>query len=140
MTNFQSHSTSNPNSIAQWAALAALSGPDDQLKNMVAEFDRRRRRMVELINAIPGLSCKPPKGAFYVMMNISGLIGKKLNGVPVTGSMSFTELLLESKQVAVVPGVGFGADQYVRLSYATNMENIEKGLGRIREFALSLED
>ena len=140
MTNFQSHSTSNPNSIAQWAALAALSGPDDQLKNMVAEFDRRRRRMVELINGIPGLSCKPPKGAFYVMMNISGLIGKKLDGVAVTGSMSFTELLLESKQVAVVPGIGFGADRYVRLSYATNMENIEKGLARIREFAASLQD
>ena len=140
MTNFQSHSTSHPNFIARWAALAALSGPDDQLKNMVAEFDRRRRRMVELINGIPGLSCKPPKGAFYVMMNISGLIGKKLDGVPVTGSMSFTELLLESQQVAVVPGVGFGADRYVRLSYATNMENIEKGLARIREFAASLQD
>ena len=140
MTNFQSHSTSNPNSIAQWAALAALSGPDDQLKTMVAEFDRRRKRMVELINGIPGLSCKPPKGAFYVMMNISGLIGKKLHGVPVTGSMSFTELLLENQQVAVVPGVGFGADQYVRLSYATDMKNIEKGLARIREFAASLED
>ena len=96
--------------------------------------------MVELINGIPGLSCKPPKGAFYVMMNISGLIGKKLDGVPVTGSMSFTELLLESQQVAVVPGVGFGADRYVRLSYATNMENIEKGLARIREFAASLQD
>ena len=140
MTNFQSHSTSNPNSIAQWAALAALSGPDDQLKTMVAEFDRRRKRMVELINGIPGLSCKPPKGAFYVMMNISGLIGKKLHGVPVTGSMSFTELLLENQQVAVVPGVGFGADKYVRLSYATDMKNIEKGLARIREFAASLED
>ena len=74
------------------------------------------------------------------MMNISGLIGKKLDGVPVTGSMSFTELLLESQQVAVVPGVGFGADRYVRLSYATNMENIEKGLARIREFAASLQD
>ena len=140
MTNFQSHSTSNPNSIAQWAALAALSGPDDQLKTMVAEFDRRRKRMVELINGIPGLSCKPPKGAFYVMMNISGLIGKKLHGVPVTGSMSFTELLLENQQVAVVPGVGFGADKYVRLSYATDMKNLDKGLARIREFAASLED
>ena len=140
MTNFQSHSTSNPNSIAQCAALAALKGPDDQLQAMVREFDRRRMRMYELINGIDGLSCILPKGAFYVMMNISGLIGKKLNGVPITGSMSFTELLLENSQVAVVPGVGFGADWYVRLSYATNMENIEKGLSRIKAFTEKLAD
>ena len=74
------------------------------------------------------------------MMNISGIIGKKLNGVPVTGSMAFTELLLEDSQVAVVPGVGFGADSFVRLSYATNMENIEKGLARIKAFVAKLED
>ena len=140
MTNYQSHSTSNPNSIAQCAAIAALNGPDDEIKVMVAEFDRRRKRIVELINEIPGLSCVPPKGAFYVMMNLSGIIGKKLNGVPVTGSMVFTQMLLEDSQVAVVPGIGFGADHYVRLSYATNMENIEKGLARIKAFVAKLED
>ena len=140
MTNYQSHSTSNPNSIAQCAAIAALNGPDDEIKIMVAEFDRRRQRIVELINEIPGLSCVPPKGAFYVMMNLSGIIGKKLNGVPVTGSMSFTQMLLEDSQVAVVPGIGFGADNYVRLSYATNMTNIEKGLARIKAFVEKLED
>ena len=140
MTNFQSHSTSCPNSIAQYAALTALSGPDDQLKSMVAEFDRRRRRIVELINEIPGLSCKPPKGAFYVMMNISGLFGKRYNGAPIVDSMSFTQLLLDNSHVAVVPGAGFGADAYVRLSYATSMENIEKGLARIKEFVGKLTD
>ena len=140
MTNYQSHSTSNPNSIAQCAAIAALNGPDDEIKIMVAEFDRRRQRIVGLINEIPGLSCVPPKGAFYVMMNLSGIIGKKLNGVPVTGSMSFTQMLLEDSQVAVVPGIGFGADNYVRLSYATNMTNIEKGLARIKAFVEKLED
>ena len=140
MTNFQSHSTSCPNSIAQYAALTALSGPDDQLKSMVAEFDRRRRRIVELINEIPGLSCKPPKGAFYVMMNIGGVFGKRYNGAPIVDSMSFTQLLLDNSHVAVVPGAGFGADAYVRLSYATSMENIEKGLARIKEFAGKLTD
>ena len=140
MTNFQSHSTSCPNSIAQYAALTALSGPDDQLKSMVAEFDRRRRRIVELINEIPGLSCKPPKGAFYVMMNIGGVFGKRYNGAPIVDSMSFTQLLLDNSHVAVVPGAGFGADAYVRLSYATSMENIEKGLARIKEFIGKLTD
>ncbi len=140
MTNFQSHSTSCPNSIAQYAALTALSGPDDQLKSMVAEFDRRRRRIVELINEISGLSCKPPKGAFYVMMNISGVFGKRYNGAPIVDSMSFTQLLLDNSHVAVVPGAGFGADAYVRLSYATSMENIEKGLARIKEFVGKLTD
>ena len=140
MTNFQSHSTSCPNSIAQYAALTALSGPDDQLKSMVAEFDRRRRRIVELINEIPGLSCKPPKGAFYVMMNIGGGFGKRYNGAPIVDSMSFTQLLLDNSHVAVVPGAGFGADAYVRLSYATSMENIEKGLARIKEFVGKLTD
>lgn len=140
MTNFQSHSTSCPNSIAQYAALTALSGPDDQLKSMVAEFDRRRRRIVELINEIPGLSCKPPKGAFYVMMNIGGVFGKRYNGAPIVDSMSFTQLLLDNSHVAVVPGAGFGADAYVRLSYATSMENIEKGLARIKEFVGKLID
>lgn len=140
MTNFQSHSTSCPNSIAQYAALTALSGPDDQLKSMVAEFDRRRRRIVELINEIPGLSCKPPKGAFYVMMNIGGVFGKRYNGAPIVDSMSFTQLLLDNSHVAVVPGAGFGADAYVRLSHATSMENIEKGLARIKEFVGKLTD
>jgi len=140
MTNYQSHSTSNPNSIAQCAAIAALNGPDDEIKKMVAEFDIRRKHIVELINDIPGLSCVPPKGAFYVMMNLSGIIGKKLNGETITGSMAFTKLLLEDSQVAVVPGVGFGADHYVRLSYATNMNNIEKGLARIKAFVAKLED
>ena len=140
MTNFQSHSTSCPNSIAQYAALTALSGPDDQLKSMVAEFDRRRKRIVELINEIPGLSCKPPKGAFYVMMNIGGVFGKRYNGAPIVDSMSFTQLLLDNSHVAVVPGAGFGADAYVRLSYATSMENIEKGLARIKEFVGKLTD
>ncbi len=140
MTNYQSHSTSNPNSIAQCAAIAALTGPQEQVFDMAEEFDCRRKRICALINAIPGLSCIPPKGAFYVMMNISGVIGKSLGGVKITDSMSFTQLLLEDSQVAVVPGIGFGIDHCVRLSYATNMVNIEKGLARIKAFVEKLED
>ncbi len=107
---------------------------------MVQEFDRRRKRIVELINATPGLSCIAPKGAFYVMMNISALFGKRISGAPIVDSMSFTQLLLEDSQVAVVPGIGFGADSFVRLSYATSMENIEKGLERISAFVQRLTD
>ncbi len=140
MTNYQSHCTSNPNSIAQYAALCALAGPDDQLKSMVSEFDSRRKLIVELINSIEGLSCRPPKGAFYVMVNISGILGKKLGDVVIDSSMSFTQCLLEEEQVAVVPGIGFGADSFVRLSYATSRENIEKGLARIASFVSKLKD
>lgn len=140
MTNFQSHSTSNPNSIAQCAALCALNGPTDQIKAMVDQFDARRKRIVQLINDIPGLSCLPPKGAFYVMMNISGLFGKRYNGAPIVDSMSFTQLLLDNNHVAVVPGLGFGADSFVRISYAVNMQQIEAGLARISDFVAKLTD
>ena len=139
MTNYQSHCTSNPNSIAQYAALAALTGPSDTIHAMVAEFGRRRQRIVELIENIPGLSCKAPKGAFYVMMNIGGVIGKACGDRVIDGSMAFTEMLLEENLVAVVPGNGFGADSFVRLSYATNMDSIEKGLARIAEFVGKLK-
>ena len=103
-------------------------------------FERRRNYMVERMNQIEGVSCIQPHGAFYVMMNISGLFGKKLNGEAIVDSMSFTRLLLEDSKVAVVPGIGFGADSFVRLSYATNMANIEKGLSRIADFVSRLTD
>ena len=132
--SYQSHSTSNPNSIAQYAALAALSGPDTQLKSMVAEFDRRRRRIVELINGIPGLSCIPPKGAFYVMMNMEKVVGKELFGQVIHSDDDFASLFLKYGKVAVVPGTGFGAPGFVRWSYATSMENIKEGLDRLTKF------
>ncbi|MDR3085633.1 MAG: pyridoxal phosphate-dependent aminotransferase, partial [Christensenellaceae bacterium] len=138
MTNFQSHSTSNPNSIAQHAAIAALNGPTDELKSMVAEFARRRSRIVGLICGIADLSCVEPEGAFYVMVDISALFGKKLGDQPVEGSMSFTELLLSEEKVAVVPGDGFLEDDCVRLSYAVSMETIEEGLKRIDRFVKKL--
>ncbi len=134
----QSHATSNPNSIAQYAGYVALSGGDDIIAAMVAEFDRRRKHIVSRINAIPGLSCRMPKGAFYVMMNISELIGAAQGDKVIRSSTDFAELLLEDAKVAVVPGLGFGSDMHVRLSYATSMENIDRGLDRISQFVGSL--
>lgn len=134
MSNIQSHVTSNPNSIAQKAAEAALTGDQSSVEFMVSEFIRRRNYMVERINAIPGLSCVKPNGAFYVLMNISELIGKEIEGKKITGSDDFAELLLEYAGVALVPGSGFGVDTYVRLSYATSLQNITEGLNRIEGF------
>lgn len=134
MSNIQSHATSNPNSIAQKAALAALGGNNDAMDAMITEFIKRRDYMVYRINSIEGLSCIKPNGAFYVMMNISKLIGKEIAGVKITGSDVFANILLEKANVALVPGSGFGTDIHVRLSYATSFENITEGLNRIEKF------
>jgi len=134
MSNIQSHATSNPNTIAQYASVAALRGPQDIVEQMVAEFGKRRRFMVDRIRKIDGLSSNEPKGAFYVMLNISNAIGRKYKNKTINGSMDFAELLLDAYKVAVVPGLAFGADNYVRLSYATSMQLIEKGLDRIEGF------
>lgn len=134
MGNVQSHATSNPNSIAQKAAQAALDGPQGEVGIMRDEFIKRRDYMVEKINSIPGLSCIKPNGAFYVMMNISGIIGRELYGTKINGSDDFANLLLEKANVALVPGSGFGTDKHVRLSYATSLKNITEGLNRIEKF------
>lgn len=138
MSNIQSHSTSNPNSIAQYASTVALNAPKDEILGMIQEFDKRRLYMVDKINSIPYLSCKLPKGAFYVMMNITQAIGKKYRNTLIDGSISFADALLDSKKVTVVPGIAFGADQYVRLSYAVSMDKIKKGMERIRQFMTEL--
>jgi len=139
MGNFQSQATSNPNSIAQYAGITALTADQKCVAEMAAEFEHRRNYMVEHISWIPGLSCKKPAGAFYVMMNISKLIGHKYKGRVITGSMDFAELLLTEKQVAVVPGVAFEAEGYCRLSYAVSLDDIKKGLDRIERFVSLLE-
>lgn len=131
MSNVQSHATSNPNTVAQYAALEAIEGDQEPLDAMVTEFAARRDFMVDRVNSIENLSCRRPEGAFYVMVNIEKLIGKTLGGVEITGSMALAEYLLDNSQVAVIPGAGFGVDKYVRLSYATSMDNIIRGLDRI---------
>ena len=135
MSNLQDHSTSNPVSISQKAALAALTGPQDAVKTMAAEFEKRRDYMVERLNKMPGISCLLPPGAFYAFPNVSKLFGKSYNGKQIKGSMGLTELLLTEAKVAVLPGSPFGADNYLRLSYATSMKNITGGMDRIEEFA-----
>lgn len=131
MSNVQSHSTSNPNSIAQEATIAALTGPKDELEMMIKEFDSRRQYMVERINNVEGVSCKSPNGAFYVMMNIEKLIGKTVKGKLIQSADDFSEVFLSEELVAVVSGVGFEAPNFVRWSYATSKENIKEGIDRL---------
>ena len=129
----QSQSTSNPTSIAQYAALAAMTGPMDSVPAMLAEYARRRRRIVDGLNAIPGIECGEPGGAFYVFPNISARLGTGPNALAKDCSELAT-LLLEKAHVALVPGAAFGAPGYLRLSYATSIERIEEGLRRIEKF------
>lgn len=138
MTNIQSHTTSNANAIAQYAALAALEGNDDEIKAMVEEFARRKNYMIESINNIDLLETLHPNGAFYVMVDVSKLFGKKCDGKVIKGSIDFAKAILEKEKVAVIPGIAFGNDNYIRLSYATSMENIEEGIRRIEKFIKSL--
>jgi aspartate aminotransferase len=129
----QSQSTSNPTSIAQYAALAAMTGPMESVPAMLAEYARRRRRIVDGLNAIPGISCGEPGGAFYVFPNVSARLGTGANALAKDCSELAT-LLLEKAHVALVPGAAFGAPGYLRLSYATSIERIEEGLRRIEKF------
>ena len=134
MSNIQSHTTSNTNSITQYASVAALNGDTTTINSMILEFKKRRDYMVERINSIKNLSCVKPDGAFYVMVNISKVLKQELNGVIISDSLDFSKYLLEIEKVAVVPGDGFGVSNFVRLSYATSMENIQEGLNRIDKF------
>jgi len=134
MANLQSHAASNPNSIAQAATVAALSGGKEEIEYMKSEFKKRRDYMVERINSIPGVSCKTPHGAFYVVMNISQLKGKTFGGKKIVTSDDFADVLLDKAKVALVPCSGFGADDFVRWSYATSMDNIKIGLDRLEAF------
>ncbi|MCD5390466.1 pyridoxal phosphate-dependent aminotransferase [candidate division NPL-UPA2 bacterium] len=133
MSRLQSHSTSNPDSIAQRAALRAISAGQEPVKEMVTEFRKRRDYMVERLNSIRGFSCLKPQGAFYVFPNVSAVLGKSFNGHRISDSSSLAELLLTEAKVAVVPGSAFGRDGYLRLSYATSLENIIKGLDNIEK-------
>lgn len=133
MSKIQSHSTSNPTSIAQAASVAALRGSEEFIKMMRSEFNHRREYMCDKLNSMNGVSCLRPEGAFYVFPNVSRLFGKAIDGENISGSDSLAKLLLEKGRVAVVPGSGFGSDAHIRLSYATSMETIAKGLERMGE-------
>jgi aspartate aminotransferase len=130
MTKLQSHSTSNPTSISQKAAVEALRGPQESVGAMLAEYRKRRNFVVARLRRIPGVQCAEPQGAFYVYPNVSVAIGK--NGI--AGTLQFSERLLSEANVAVVPGEAFGTDHHIRISYATSIAELERGLERIHQF------
>jgi aspartate aminotransferase len=133
MTNIQSQSTSNPASISQKAAVEALTGPQDFIRTMLAEFDSRRRFLISQLNSIPGMRCLTPTGAFYAFPNASGFYGRSAGNRLIVSSSDLALYLLEKANVALVHGGAFGDDHFIRLSYATSLEEIKKGVDRIRE-------
>lgn len=134
MGKVQGHAISHPSSITQYAGLAALEGNQNVVQNMVTEFDKRRIYMINRLNAIDSLDYIYPEGAFYIFVDISKVFGRTFHGIKVNSSLEFADVLLEQENVAVVPGIGFGTDNYMRLSYATSLEDIEEGLNRIENF------
>ncbi len=139
MGKIQSHTTSNATSISQKASLEALAGPQHDVSRMNAEFQRRRNYVLQRLAAVPGLSCFKPQGAFYVFPNISSFYGKECGGMRLRNSYGMAYYLLKEARVAIVPGDAFGDDNYIRLSYATSMANLEKGLDRIVEALRALK-
>lgn len=138
MGSLQSHQTSNPNSIAQKAAIEALNGSQDTVEVMRQEFDRRRQYICERINSIPFISTITPHGAFYVFVDMSGLLGKSYKETLLSDIEQVAEILIEDYNVAVIPCADFGFADHVRLSYAISLENIKKGLDRIEKFVADL--
>jgi aspartate aminotransferase len=134
----QSQSTSNPTSIAQAAALEAIRGPQEELAPMVREFHKRRNAIVEKLNAVDGVHCLSPQGAFYVFPNIAALLGKTANGKQLGSPCDVADYLLEEAKIAAVPGEDFGSNEHIRFSYATSLEDIERGCARIREAVAKL--
>jgi aspartate aminotransferase len=139
MGNYQSQTTSNPNSMTQKAGIEALRGSQATVAMMVQEFERRRDYVVERLNAMDSISCFKPLGAFYAFPNVSGTYGKRSSLGRITTSATFTEHLLQTMGVAVVPGDAFGDDRCVRLSFATSMDQLRKGLDRMEQFAKDLQ-
>ncbi|MBW4715929.1 pyridoxal phosphate-dependent aminotransferase [Saccharothrix obliqua] len=137
--NLQSHLTSNVSNVSQRAALEAVSGSLDAAHEMREAFDRRRRTIVEMLNAIPGVTCPTPKGAFYVYPSVKALIGKALRGAEITDTVRLAELILEHAEVAVVPGEAFGTPGYLRLSYALGDDDLKTGITRIGELLGEIE-
>ena len=134
MTSIQSHMTANVNTIAQYAAIEALNGPIEDLNNMIKEFENRRNFMIYKLEKLNEISIIKPSGAFYIMVNISAYLNTTFKEQAIDNSVDFAKVLLEEEKVAVIPGAGFGLDNYIRLSYATSMDIIETGIDRISTF------
>jgi len=134
MANFLSHSTGSPSSVSQAASVAALTGPQDCVETMRQAFEERRNYIVGRVNAMDGVSCIKPEGAFYIMMNVEKQLGRTIHGEAINSSDDFSAALLKHGLVATVPCSGFGAPNFVRWSYATSLDNIKKGMDRLEEF------
>jgi aspartate aminotransferase len=139
MDGLQGQMTSNPTSFAQRGAVAALTASQEPTQKMREEFAKRRRYIVDRLNGMRGVRCHSPEGAFYVFPNVSALYGKRHGNRAITNSTEFTTFLLEAARIAVVPGVEFGSDDHIRISYATSMANIEKGMNRMAEAVTTLD-
>ena len=137
MNNLSGQSTSNPTSISQKAAIEAFSGNQSKVEEMLGEFEIRKEYISSFLNEIEGIECFVPRGAFYVFPDISYYFGKSFKGKVITNSIEFTDFLLDHAKVAVVPGIEFGSDKHIRISYATSMNDIKEGTKRIKE---SLQD
>jgi aspartate aminotransferase len=135
MLKLQSQSTSNPTSISQYAALEALTGPINSVGEMLREYGKRRKRILEGVRAIPGVICATPQGAFYIFPDVRGTFRQSSGGHPHDcESSAIASDLLREKHVAVVPGEAFGAPGYIRISYAASLERIDEGVRRLTEF------
>jgi len=134
MGRLQSHMTSNPVTFAQYAAIAAMNDSSGTTEKMRIEFERRGEYMARRLNGIEGVTCSEPTGAFYCFPDVSGHYGRNINGAEINGSMDFAKALLEQANVAVVPGLPFGCDENVRLSFACSLEQITKGLDRLEKW------
>jgi aspartate aminotransferase len=130
--NLQSHLCSNVNNIAQRAAIAALTGPQEPIEQMRLAFDRRRKLIVEELNSVPGFNCPTPEGAFYAYVDVTGALGKTYGGVTPATSLELADLILSEAEVAAVPGEAFGPSGYLRFSYALGDEALVEGVRRIR--------
>ncbi len=133
INKLQGHASGNPTSISQWASLTALKSPTSFIDEWVAEFRKRKEYIVGELSSIDGVSCTNPAGAFYVFPDMSGLFGRTLGGTRIDNSVGLAYYLLEKGRIAVVPGKAFGADNYIRFSFATSMENIVEGMRRLKE-------
>jgi len=137
MGRFQSQTTSNATTISQHACLAALTGPEEPVTEMVRAFQERGRRLHQLLLEIPGITCNEPEGAFYLFPNVAAYLGKTVAGRTVTGSLELATVILEEAKVATVAGLAFGEDEHLRLSYAVDMAELEEAAGRLKELLAS---
>lgn len=139
MNKIQSQSISNPVAISQYAALSALTGPQDAPKEMLKAFFPRRDFFVQSLNRLPGVSCVEPEGAFYVFPNFSFYYGKSFQGKKIDGSVALADYFLDEARVATVPGLAFGADAFIRFSFATALDAIKEAMQRIEKALAALQ-